>query len=180
LHQVLFSIIFIAQIINQALLLNTAKYNALVKEYTAPLYKFLYKSVRDKDAVKDLLQDTFVKLWEHKDNIQEGKEKSWLFTTAYHFMLKYLEKDKRNVRGEEEVVVAVQANTNYEAKELVDILIAKLPEIQRSILLLRDMEGYDYKEIGEILKLNESQVKVYLFRARQKLRDELKAMNVDI
>jgi RNA polymerase sigma-70 factor (ECF subfamily) len=42
------------------------------------------------------------------------------------------------------------------------------------------MEGYDYKEIGEILKLNESQVKVYLFRARQKLRDELKALNVDI
>jgi RNA polymerase sigma factor (sigma-70 family) len=160
--------------------LDTTKYNAIVKEYTAPLYKFLYKSVRDKDAVKDLLQDTFIKLWEHKDNIQVEKVKSWLFTTAYHFMLKYIEKDKRSVHQDEEVIVPIAPDTNYEAKELVDLLIKKLPEIQRSIILLRDMEGYDYKEIGEMLKLNESQVKVYLFRARQKLRDELKAMNVDI
>ncbi len=152
----------------------------MVKEFTGPLYKFLFKSVRDKDAVQDLLQDTFVKLWEHKDNIQEGKEKSWLFTTAYHFMLKYLEKDKRNVHSDEPIHVPVKPSNEFEAKEIVDLLLQKLPPLQKSILLLRDMEGYDYKEIGEILNLNESQVKVYLFRARQKMRDELKLLNVDL
>jgi RNA polymerase sigma-70 factor (ECF subfamily) len=45
-----------------------------------------------------------------------------------------------------------------------------LPQIQKSAVLLRDYEGYDYKEIGEILELNESQVKVYIFRARKNLR----------
>jgi RNA polymerase sigma factor (sigma-70 family) len=160
--------------------LNNERYNALVKEHTGGLYKFLYKSIRDKDVVKDLLQDSFLKLWEHKENIQEGKEKSWLFTTAYHFMLKYLEKDKKNVHSDEPIHVAVKPNNEFETQELIDLLLLKLPPLQKSILLLRDMEGYDYKEIGEILNLNESQVKVYLFRARQKVRDELKALDIDL
>jgi len=47
----------------------------------------------------------------------------------------------------------------------------KLPEIQRSVIMLRDYEGYDYNEIGEITGLNESQVKVYIFRARKFLKN---------
>lgn len=160
--------------------MDTIRYNTVVKEYTGGLYKFFYKSVRDTDVVKDLLQDTFIKLWEHRDNIQNEKVKSWLFTTAYHFMLKHLEKDKRFAHSDEPIHVPVKASNAFEAKEVVDLLLQKLPPVQRSIVLLRDMEGYDYKEIGEILNLNESQVKVYLFRARQKLRDELKLLDIDL
>ncbi|MFM7023292.1 MAG: RNA polymerase sigma factor [Flavobacteriales bacterium] len=160
--------------------MDTIHYNALVKEYSGGLYKFLYKSVRDKDVVKDLLQDTFIKLWEHRDNIEPTKIKSWLFTTAYRFMLKHFEKEKRFVSSDEPVIIAVRPCNEFELKEVVDLLLQKLPEVQRSIILLRDMEGYDYLEIGEILSLNESQVKVYLFRARQKLRDELKLMNISL
>ncbi|MCX6183146.1 MAG: RNA polymerase sigma factor [Bacteroidetes bacterium] len=160
--------------------MNNERYNQLVKEHTGALYKFLYKSVRDKDAVNDMLQDTFLKLWEHKENIQAGKEKSWLFTTGYHFMLKYIEKEKKHFHSDEPIHVPVKPNNEFETKELIDLLLMKLPPLQKSILLLRDMEGYDYKEIGEILSLNESQVKVYIFRARQKVRDELKALNIDL
>ena len=63
-------------------------------------------------------------------------------------------------------------------KELIDKGLARLPEQQRSIILLRDLEGYNYKEIGEILDLSESQVKVYLFRARKKMKDMLKDLTV--
>jgi RNA polymerase sigma-70 factor (ECF subfamily) len=52
----------------------------------------------------------------------------------------------------------------------------KLPPLQKSIILLRDLEGYDYKEIGEILGLNEPQVKVYLFWARQKVKNFIKEL----
>jgi RNA polymerase sigma-70 factor (ECF subfamily) len=51
-------------------------------------------------------------------------------------------------------------------KEVLNEAVNQLPEIQRSVLLLRDYEGYSYKEIGEITDLNESQVKVYIYRAR--------------
>lgn len=61
-------------------------------------------------------------------------------------------------------------------QEILHKALEKLPEIQRSVILLRDYEGYSYEEIGEITGLNESQVKVYIFRARQFLKEELGSM----
>ena len=58
-------------------------------------------------------------------------------------------------------------------KEIVDEALSKLPEIQKNVVLLRDYEGYDYAEIGNITGLSESQVKVYIFRARHTLKDYL-------
>ena len=68
---------------------------------------------------------------------------------------------------------AVMIQNNFELKEIVEIVTETLPQIQKSILLLRDMEGYNYKEIAELLDLSEAQVKVYLFRARRKIKDNM-------
>jgi len=56
-------------------------------------------------------------------------------------------------------------------KQVLDQALRLLPEIQRSVILLRDYEGYSYQEIGEITRLNESQVKVYIYRARVFLKN---------
>lgn len=66
----------------------------------------------------------------------------------------------------------------FELKEIIDSALDVLPEQHKSILLLRDYEGYNYKEIGEIMKLNESQVKVYLFRARKKVKEQIKDLTI--
>ena len=55
-------------------------------------------------------------------------------------------------------------------KEILNKALAILPEVQRSAILLRDYEGYSYDEIGDILELNASQVKVYIYRARKQLQ----------
>lgn len=68
--------------------------------------------------------------------------------------------------------------SRMELKEVVDHCLELLPPIQKSVLLLRDLEGYDYAEIGKILNLSESQVKVYLFRARTKIKNHLKDLSV--
>jgi RNA polymerase sigma factor (sigma-70 family) len=67
--------------------------------------------------------------------------------------------------------VPTTTNKYNDLKEILNEALEKLPEIQKSAILLRDYEGYDYKEIGEILNLNESQVKVYIFRGRQTLKN---------
>jgi RNA polymerase sigma-70 factor (ECF subfamily) len=67
----------------------------------------------------------------------------------------------------------VMINNNFEMKEIVELITDTLPQVQKSILLLRDMEGYNYKEISELLNISEAQVKVYLFRARRKIKDNL-------
>ncbi len=59
------------------------------------------------------------------------------------------------------------------AREAVELGLKQLPEIQKTVLLLRDYEGYSYEEIGEITSLHESQVKVYIFRARTTLKNFL-------
>ena len=61
-------------------------------------------------------------------------------------------------------------------KEILNEALEKLPEIQKSVVLLRDYEGYNYTEIGEITGLKESQVKVYIFRARKFLKEYIGAM----
>ena len=99
----------------------------------------------------------------------------YVFTTARNTMLNQIKKDKRTESMNSDNFNEPYANNDrFELKELIDKSLDQLPEIQKSIILLRDLEGYDYKEIGEILGLNESQVKVYLFRGRQKIKETLK------
>jgi RNA polymerase sigma-70 factor (ECF subfamily) len=64
----------------------------------------------------------------------------------------------------------------YSDKELIAMALEQLPDLQRQLILLRDLEGYDYCEISEITGLNMSQVKVYLFRARKSLKDTITTM----
>jgi RNA polymerase sigma-70 factor (ECF subfamily) len=65
-------------------------------------------------------------------------------------------------------------------KEILNQGLEQLPEIQKTVLLLRDYEGYDYEEIGNITQLNESQVKVYIFRARNFLKNYIGKMETVI
>lgn len=68
-------------------------------------------------------------------------------------------------------------NDGFDLKGLIDKSLDLLPQVQKTIIILRDLEGYNYNEIGEMLDLSESQVKVYLFRARQKMKESLKELN---
>jgi len=158
-------------------MVTTEEYNKSVKSYYNNLYRFLTKFIWDKQMVKDIIQDCYLKLWERKKNIDDKKIKSWLFTTAHNAMIDYVKKKQKNIITYQETLIEIpiQPETK-ELKEIIDKALLLLPEIQRSIILLRDLEGYDYNEIGTILSLSESQVKVYLFRARKSLKDKLKDM----
>ena len=71
-------------------------------------------------------------------------------------------------------------NEYSDVKEILNEAVDKLPEIQRSVLLLRDYEGYSYEEIGQITDLGESQVKVYIFRARTFLKNYIGSLEAVI
>ena len=71
-----------------------------------------------------------------------------------------------------------ESNSYSDLKEILDEAIETLPEIQKSVILLRDYEGYSYKEIGDIVELTESQVKVYIFRGRLALKKYIGSMEM--
>jgi RNA polymerase sigma factor (sigma-70 family) len=158
--------------------LNRDEYNIAVKMYSGRLFRFISKNLRQNEDARDIVQDSFEKLWEYRSKVEFEKSRSWLFTTAYNRMLNLVKKQKRIDLVDEWTNESGVTDRQFETKDLVDKCLARLPELQRSILLLRDLEGYDYREIGEILNLSESQVKVYLFRARLKIKEHIKDLTV--
>lgn len=151
--------------------MNRIEYNSCVDKYSDILYRFILKATNDIELSEDIVQDSFITLWERVDGVIFEKAKSYLFTTAYRKMVDQYRRNKRNLSlvdvGE---VIDSNETTNFDLSEQLDRGLRRLSEIQRSIILLRDYEGYSYEEIGEITNLSDSQVKVYLFRARNKLR----------
>lgn len=154
--------------------MTISDYNICVDEYSDGVYRFLLKNIGDAENARDLVQESFMKLWIKRKEVQPEKVKSYLFTTAYHTMIDNIRKNSRMTRMEGHEHKNESVDHGYsDLKEVLDQALTRLPEIQRSVILLRDYEGYSYQEIGEITNLNEAQVKVYIYRARVSLKKYL-------
>jgi len=149
-------------------------YNDCVKLYADGLYRFMLKSTRQVEDARDLVQSSFEKLWEHRTEVNTEKSKSYLFTIAYHKMIDLTRKNMRMEFRESlpEKQVSGSANTAG-LKEILEKALGRLNSRQRSLVLLKDYEGYSYEEIAEITGLNGAQVKVTLHRARLILKEWL-------
>ncbi|MBI35089.1 MAG: RNA polymerase subunit sigma-24 [Flavobacteriales bacterium] len=154
------------------------EYNRAVNDLSHRLFGFVFKLTKDEEDANDLVQDAFMKLWSNRKKVEFKKAKSWLFTTAHNAFINFIKKSNRQTRMEEGTEISFEDKNRFELKEIIDMAMEKLSDLQKSIILLRDLEGYNYKEIGEMLNLSESQVKVYLFRARKKIKDQIKDLSI--
>ncbi len=153
------------------------EFNTCVDMYADNLYRFILKNVKDVDKAKDIVQDTYEKLWLKVSDVQSTNAKSYMFTTAYRTMIDKFRSESKQERLEDSHLYSHSHTRQYsDLKEILNEAVSKLPEIQRSVIMLRDYEGYDYREIGEITGLHESQVKVYIFRARKFLKTYIGSM----
>jgi len=143
------------------------EYNICVDDFSDGVYRFVLKNCRDSELARDLVQESFMRLWIKRKEVIFIKGKSWLFSTAYHTLIDHIRKNKRvsSIEGREHHT-PLSYDQYSDVKEVLDRAVRQLPGIQRSVVLLRDYEGYSYREIGEITSLSESQVKVYIYRAR--------------
>ena len=154
--------------------MNLREYNKSVDLYSDNLFRFVLKNIKDEDKARDLVQDTFLKVWEKVDDISFKKVKSYLFTTAYHTLIDYVRREKKRGDWQEHFEDYYETENKYsDLQELLHRAIDLLPPDQKSTILLRDYEGYSYKEIAEITSLSEDQVKVYIFRGRKFLKHYL-------
>jgi len=159
--------------------MHIKEYNQSVDLYSDNVFRFILKNIRDEDRARDIVQDSYEKLWRNAENVNFEKVKSYLFTTAYHTMIDVLRKDKRQTYMEDYQVPEEMHDDQYsDLAEILNEAVGRLPEIQRSVILLRDYEGYSYKEIGDITTLSEAQVKVYIYRARVFLKNYIGKMDL--
>ncbi len=151
--------------------MNTNQYNQSVELYSDNVFRFILKNLRDEEKAKDIVQDAYLRLWERANDVSFKKVKSWLFSTSYRIMIDGLRRDKK--KGDFEGVSEDKYSVTEQYSDLNEKLheaLNTLPADQKSVILLRDYEGYSYDEISEITELSLSQVKVYIYRGRIALK----------
>ena len=150
------------------------EYNLCVNQYADNVYRFIVKNLRHEEDARDIVQSAFEKMWRNRESVDNTKSKSYLFTVAYNQMIDHIRKVKRIELKDsflEDGKRVEQGNSRM--KQTLMEALNRLNETQKSLVMLKDYEGYSYEEIGEIMGLNSSQVKVYLHRARLALRSYL-------
>jgi len=152
-------------------------YNNCVSLHADGVYRFIVKNLRHEEDARDVVQTAFEKLWRNRNEVEVEKSKSYLFTISYNSMIDHIRKVKRiSLLEEFDENASVSYRTVNNAKAVLEEALGKLSDTQRSLVLLKDYEGYSYDEIGQITGLNSSQVKVYLHRARLQLKEYIVKM----
>ncbi len=152
--------------------MTVKEFNRAVDEYSDSLYRFILADIRDEERAGDIVQDTYEKLWRNVTELDYAVVKSWLFSTAYHGMIDIIRKEKRMTILEEKHMSELVHEAQYsDLNAILHAALERLPENQRSVILLRDYEGYSYREIGEITGMSEAQVKINIYRGRIALKN---------
>jgi RNA polymerase sigma-70 factor (ECF subfamily) len=150
------------------------------------LYRFAFRLLGSEEEAKDVVQEVFVRVWKGRENMEAVQNwEAWCMRITKNLSLDRIRTWKRRNTHPLETGYDVQEEslTPYESTEInesmqrVGTLIEALPEKQRNIIHLRDVEGYSYQEICDILELDMNQVKVNLFRARNSVREKITKMN---
>lgn len=148
------------------------EYNNCVGAHADGVYRFILKNLQHEEDARDVVQSAFEKMWLNREQVNPNTAKSYLFTVAYNQMIDHIRKNKRIVLKDEfSEGMKVDRGEVPSFKKELEKALQQLTPLQKSLILLKDYEGYSYEEIGKITALNGSQVKVYLHRARLQLKD---------
>jgi RNA polymerase sigma-70 factor, ECF subfamily len=142
------------------------------------VYRLAAALLRDAREAEDVTQEVFLSYWQHGADVERPRE--WLLRVARNAALGRLRKSGRLISYEPDEMPVVSDGRDpewhYRQHELAGALrklVDTLPEPQRSLLVMFDVQGFDGATCARVLGLNANQVKVYLHRARRKLREQL-------
>jgi RNA polymerase sigma-70 factor (ECF subfamily) len=169
---------------------DEAAFTEMVNLYSDRIYNLALRILRRTDDAADVLQETFIKVFEKIDTF-DGRADffTWVYRIATNLSLMKLRKNKRTVLSDENFEtqfdrpdtttihewqsLPLREMLNVEFRKHLDEAVNSLPEIYRSVFILRDLENLSIKETSKILGITETNVKVRLKRARMYLREKL-------
>ncbi|MBT8147018.1 MAG: sigma-70 family RNA polymerase sigma factor [Gammaproteobacteria bacterium] len=154
------------------------QYQQAISQYRQRVFSFAYYSLRAREDAEDITQDVFIRLWQHWRKIDHDRMGAWLMRVAHNSVIDHVRRQKNERQRVDlpdtlEDAVSVE-DTELESQEFqrhLETAISELNDPYRSILIMRDIQGLSYQEIEQTLNLSQSQVKVYLHRARRQLRE---------
>ncbi len=157
-----------------------ALYQQAIDQHRHRVFSFAHYSLRVREDAEDVTQEVFIKLWQHWQKIDHEKLGAWLMRVAHNSVIDHVRKQRPQQSNLDQFAeVEDQVGAESDATDLEQTLfkqqlqsaIKALEDPFRSILIMRDIQGLSYDEIQGSLELSASQVKVYLHRARRKLRE---------
>ena len=162
--------------------MNWNNFKTQVLPYKNKLFRFSLRIVGNPSEAEDVVQEVFIKLWNQRTELAGiSNLEAWCVRLTKNLSIdKIRSKHRRTNELGEAMIVEDKEASPYQLVASNDIinrikeLMDELPEAQKIVMHLRDIEGYSYQEISEQLEMPMSHVKSNLFRARQKIRQKLK------
>lgn len=162
----------------------SVKFRRLVRAHQDRLFSLAAHLLGNTAEAEDVVQDVLVKLWQHLAELAPGRVRPWCLRVTRNACLDLLRRRRYQAAFVSEAVNG--GATRVEATPLdhaageslsqrLGAAIAELEEPFRSLIVLREIEECSYQEMGEVLELSDQQVRVYLHRARRKLRHRLRS-----
>ncbi len=157
------------------------RYRQWVEEFQDQAWTLARYILKDPAEAEDVVQESFVKLWNNQDKIDLDKVKPWLMRVVRNGCLDRLRRRRPETEYDDwmEVDAApgpMQGAEQRDTGRQLKAAIQALKEPYRTLVVLRDIEEHSYSEVAGTLDLSMSQVKVYLHRARKQLREQLAPM----
>ena len=174
------------ELIDQVRAGNLKSFEELIDRYRNQVFNFVYRILGSRDDAEDILQDTFMKVYQHLPRYKkQAKFSSYLFTIAHNLSMNRVNYRKRSQMkldtlaqsGGERSVTDRTPDSQLRENEIATVVhraIEKLPPKYRAALVLSEFEGFSYKQIGDVLNCSVGTVKSRIFRARDLLRGHLK------
>lgn len=168
------------------MIMDVEQYKIKILPLKNKLYRFAFNIVRDEDLAKDIVQECMIKAWEKRNELHLIHNlEAWCMQVTKNKALDKLRSKhlKKTDLFEVEFDTRKERDNPYVVMERNDVLarikglIAELPQRQREVMQLRDIEGYSYKEVADTLEIDINLVKTNLFRARRKLKESLTKEN---
>jgi RNA polymerase sigma-70 factor (ECF subfamily) len=166
--------------------MNIEMFESQVLPTKNKLFRFAFRLLGSSEEAKDVVQEVFIKLWNGREQLADIQNmEAWCMRITKNLSLDRLRARQRRSTDSisDGFEIRHEALTPHERTEIhenmqqINEMIAALPEKQRQVIHLRDIEGYSYNEICDILEIDMNQVKVNLFRARNAVKEKLIKMN---
>jgi RNA polymerase sigma factor (sigma-70 family) len=166
--------------------MNSEVFETRVLPTKNKLFRFAFRLLGSQEEARDVVQEVMIKMWNGREQMAEiDNMEAWCMRITKNLSLDRLRSKQRRITDpmEEGFEIKQESLTPYERTELnenmqqINQLMTALPDKQRQVMHLRDVEGYSYNEICEIMELDMNQVKVNLFRARNAVRERLLKLN---
>lgn len=158
-----------------------SEFQKMVLPLSNKLLRFALHLIQDEEEARDAIQDVFLKLWQKKESLDRVDNlEAFAMRMTRNRCLDLVRSKQTIINGNKRLQTGRGEQKNLqreielsEEARLVKELISRLPDVQKTVMLLRDVEQYEFEEIAKITELNINAIRVILSRARKKVRDDL-------